>query len=75
MESLTLNLYGIIPSKNNQYINSVLGFSALRFDNKYLGKLSGERKMVNKHLLQSIIELKILMENLMLLLLENLLME
>ena len=43
MESLTLNLYGIIPSKNNQYINSVLGFSALRFDNKYLGKLSGER--------------------------------
>ena len=43
MESLTLNLYGIIPRKNNQYINSVLGFSALRFDNKYLGKLSGER--------------------------------
>jgi len=43
MESLTLNLYGITPSKNNQYINSVLGFSALRFDNKYLGKLSGER--------------------------------
>jgi hypothetical protein len=26
-----------------QYINAVLGLSALRFDNKYLGGLSGER--------------------------------
>ena len=43
MDSLTLNIYGIIPRSNNQYINSVIGISALRFDNKYLGKLSGER--------------------------------
>ena len=43
LESLTLNLYGIVPTNNNQYINTVLGLSALRFDNEYLGKLSGER--------------------------------
>ena len=43
MESLTLNIYGIIPLNEGQYINAVLGLSALRFDNKYLGKLSGER--------------------------------
>ena len=43
LESLTLNLYGIVPTNNNQYINAVLGLSALRFDNEYLGKLSGER--------------------------------
>ena len=44
MESLTLNLYGISPSKNNQYINAVIGLSHLRFDHRYLGTLSGERK-------------------------------
>ena len=43
MESLTLNIYGIIPIKEDQYVNAVIGLSALRFDNKYLGKLSGER--------------------------------
>jgi hypothetical protein len=43
LESLTLNIYGIIPTNNNQYINAVLGLSALRFDNEYSGKLSGER--------------------------------
>ena len=43
LESLTLNLYGIVPTNNNQYINAVLGLSALRFDNEYLGNLSGER--------------------------------
>ncbi len=43
LESLTLNIYGIIPRDDNRYINAVLGISALRFDNKYLGKLSGER--------------------------------
>ena len=43
MESLTLNIYGIIPLNEAQYINAVIGLSALRFDNKYLGKLSGER--------------------------------
>ena len=32
MEFLTLNLYGILPSKDNQYINAVLGLSHLRFD-------------------------------------------
>ena len=43
MESLTLNIYGIMPINENQYVNAVIGLSALRFDNKYLGKLSGER--------------------------------
>ena len=43
LESLTLNIYGIVPTNNNQYINAVLGLSALRFDNKYLGNISGER--------------------------------
>ncbi len=43
MESLTLNLYGISPSMNNQYINAVLGLSHLRFDHRYNGNLSGER--------------------------------
>ena len=43
LESLTLNLYGIAPTNENRYINVVLGLSALRFDNKYSGKLSGSR--------------------------------
>jgi len=43
LESLTLNIYGVVPTSNTQYINAVLGLSALRFDNKYLGVLSGER--------------------------------
>ena len=43
LESLTLNLYGIAPINENRYINAVLGLSALRFDNKYLGNLSGSR--------------------------------
>ena len=43
MESLTLNIYGIIPVNEDKYINAVVGLSALRFDNKYLDKLSGER--------------------------------
>ena len=43
MESLTLNLYGISPSKDNQYINAVIGLSHLRFDHSILGNLSGER--------------------------------
>ncbi len=44
MESLTLNLYGVSPSINNQYINAVLGLSHLRFDHRYMGNISGERK-------------------------------
>tara|TARA_B100000029_G_scaffold503813_1_gene581513 strand:+ start:161 stop:2482 length:2322 start_codon:yes stop_codon:yes gene_type:complete len=43
MESLTLNIYGIVPRDENKYINGVIGLSALRFDQKYLGKLTGER--------------------------------
>ena len=43
MESLTLNTYGIIPRDENKYINAVLGLSVLRFDQKYLGQLTGER--------------------------------
>ena len=38
MESLTLNLYGISPSNDNQYINAVLGLSHLRFDHRYHGQ-------------------------------------
>ena len=48
---LTFNLYGIIPNNENRYINVVLGLSALRYDNKYLGKLSG-KEMVNNFLRQ-----------------------
>ncbi len=44
MESLTLNLYGILPSKDNQYINAVVGLSHLWYDHRYMGNLSGERK-------------------------------
>ena len=43
LESLTLNIYGIAPTNNNQYINVILGLSALRYANKYLGNISGER--------------------------------
>ena len=43
MESLTLNIYGIVPTNENRYINAVLGLSAMKFDNLYLGKISGER--------------------------------
>ena len=43
LESLTLNIYGTTPAINNQYINTVLGLSALKFDNKHSGKTSGER--------------------------------
>ncbi len=43
MESLTLNFYGVIPKDEDHYINAVLGLSALRFDQKYLDKLTGER--------------------------------
>ena len=43
LQSLTLNIYGIVPTINNQYINAVLGLSALRFDNKYSGTTSGNR--------------------------------
>ena len=38
-----MNIYGVVPTSNTQYINAVLGLSALRFDNRYLGGLSGER--------------------------------
>ncbi|WP_415271537.1 autotransporter outer membrane beta-barrel domain-containing protein [Candidatus Pelagibacter sp. Uisw_121] len=43
LQSLTLNIYGIVPTINNQYINAVLGLSALKFDNKYSGTTSGNR--------------------------------
>ena len=43
MESLTLNIYGIVPTNENRYINAVLGISAMKFDNLYLGKITGER--------------------------------
>ena len=44
MDSLTLNLYGILPSKDEQYINAVVGLSHLWYDHRYMGNLSGERK-------------------------------
>ena len=43
MESITLNFYGVIPKDEDRYINAVVGLSALRFDQKYLDKLTGER--------------------------------
>ena len=35
MESLTLNLYGIIPKNETYYTNMILGYSLLRIDQKY----------------------------------------
>jgi hypothetical protein len=35
LESLTLNIYGVVPTCNTQYINAVLSLSALRCDNIY----------------------------------------
>ena len=43
MESLTLNLYGISPTDDKNYINAVLGLSLLRYDQKHQGKVSGNR--------------------------------
>ena len=43
MDSLTLNLYGIMPRDKERYINAVLGLSALKIDSLYLGKKSGQR--------------------------------
>ena len=43
MQSLSLNIYGVIPQNEENYFNTILGVSALRFENKYLGKLSGNR--------------------------------
>ena len=43
MDSLTLNLYGIMPRDKERYINAVLGLSALKIDSLYLGKRSGQR--------------------------------
>ena len=74
LESLTLNIYGIAPTNNNQYINAILGLSALRYANKYLGNISGN-EMEDKHLHQLITELKIQKASLILLLQENLLTE
>ena len=34
-ESLTLNLYGILPKDKERYINAVLGLSALKIDSLY----------------------------------------
>ena len=43
MESLTLNLYGIIPKNETYYTNMILGYSLLRIDQKYQGKKTGNR--------------------------------
>ncbi len=43
IDSLTLNLYGIMPKDKEDYLNAVLGLSALKIDNLYLGKKSGQR--------------------------------
>ena len=43
MDSLTLNLYGIMPKDKENYLNAVLGLSALKIDSLYLGKKSGQR--------------------------------
>ena len=43
MDALTLNLYGIMPKDKENYLNAVLGLSALKIDSLYLGKKSGQR--------------------------------
>ena len=43
MESLTLNLYGISPTDDDNYINAVLGLSLLRYDHRHQGIISGNR--------------------------------
>ncbi len=43
MDSLTLNLYGVMPKDKEKYLNAVLGLSALKIDSHYLGKKSGQR--------------------------------
>ena len=43
MDSLTLNLYGVMPKDKEKYLNAVLGLSALKIDSHYLGKKSAQR--------------------------------
>ena len=43
MESLTLNLYGTLPKDEATYTNFLIGYSLLRIDQKFVGKISGER--------------------------------
>ena len=43
MDALTLNLYGIMPKYKENYLNAVLGLSALKIDSHFLGKKSGQR--------------------------------
>ena len=43
LESLTLNIYGTIPSDQYRYTNAILGLSILRFDQIFSGKVTGKR--------------------------------
>ena len=43
LKSLTLNMYGTIPIDQYRYSNAILGLSILRFDQRFLGKITGER--------------------------------
>ncbi len=43
LESLTLNIYGTIPTDQYRYTNAILGLSILRFDQIFSGKVTGKR--------------------------------
>ena len=43
LKSLTLNMYGTVPIDQYRYTNAILGLSILRFDQRFLGKITGER--------------------------------
>ena len=43
LESLTLNIYGTIPTDQYRYSNAILGLSILRFDQIFSGKVTGKR--------------------------------
>ena len=43
LKSLTLNMYGTVPIDQYRYTNAILGLSILRFDQRFSGKITGER--------------------------------
>ena len=42
-DSLTLNFYGTVAPSESTYTNALIGLSILRIDQKFKGKLTGER--------------------------------
>ena len=71
LKSLTLNMYGTVPIDQYRYTNAILGLSILRFDQRFLGKITGERN--GKQAFTALnFRTKKLMVNLILLLLQDL---